>query len=267
MAEKRHIPPGLWVKCKYCNEIVYRKEVERNLNVCPKCNYHFRITAREWIDLLCDQGSFQEYFPSLESVDPIYFHGDVKYKDRLGEVQKETNLKEAVVVGKALLNSIPAVLSIFDFNFLGGSLGAAAGEKITRAMELAINEKLGLINISSSGGARMQEGIFSLMQMARTCAALRKVKESRLPYISVLADPTTGGVAASIAMLGDINIAEPRALIGFAGPRVIEETIKQKLPEGFQRAEFLLLHGMVDLIVERKDMKNTLSRLLRIFSH
>jgi len=182
-------------------------------------------------------------------------------------VQKETNLKEAVVVGKALLNSIPAVLSIFDFNFLGGSLGAAAGEKITRAMELAINEKLGLINISSSGGARMQEGIFSLMQMARTCAALRKVKESRLPYISVLADPTTGGVAASIAMLGDINIAEPRALIGFAGPRVIEETIKQKLPEGFQRAEFLLLHGMVDLIVERKDMKNTLSRLLRIFSH
>ena len=266
MVEKSRIPPGLWVKCKFCNEIVYRKEVERNLNVCPKCDYHFRISAKEWIALLCDQGRFEEYDAALESADPLNFNDTVRYRDRLRDAQRQTNLKEGVIAGKALLNGVPAVLAVLDFNFMGGSLGVAAGEKIARAMERTIKERLSLVIISSSGGARMQEGIYSLMQMAKTCTALSAVKESGLLYISVLADPTTGGVAASFAMLGDVIIAEPRALIGFAGPRVIEETIKQKLPEGFQRAEFLLEHGMIDLIVERKEMKRTLSRLLQMFS-
>lgn len=262
--KKVKIPEGLWVKCENCKEIIYRKELENNLKVCPKCQYHFRISAKERISLITDTASFIELDSELESPDPLEFKDTISYKDRLKENEKKTGLKEAAIYGDAKINGRDVVIAALDFFFMGGSMGTVVGEKITRAAERAIERRVPLIIISSSGGARMQEGMFSLMQMAKTSQAIGRVKEARILYISVLADPTFGGVTASFTMLGDIIIAEPKSLIGFAGPRVIQETIKQQLPEGFQRAEFLLAHGMIDIIVERKELKNTIYRIIDI---
>ncbi len=262
--EKRiKTPEGMWIKCGACLEIIYKPEVERNLNVCPKCNYHFRIPTLERIRSVVDEGSFQEFGEDIESVDMLVFTDTKKYTDRLKEAKKKTARKEAVITGTASINGVEVVLGALDFEFLGGSMGCVVGEKIAMAAESALDLRRPLIIFSASGGARMQEGTLSLMQMAKTSAALARLSEARLPFISVMTDPTTGGVAASFAMLGDIIISEPGALIGFAGPRVIEQTIKQKLPEGFQRAEFLLEHGMVDMIVERTKLKPTLTQILR----
>lgn len=263
--KKVKIPEGLWVKCENCKEIIYRKELENNFKVCPKCHYHFRISARERISLLTDSGSFIELDSELVSPDPLGFKDVISYKERLEENEKKSGLKEAAIYGDAKINGRDVVIAVLDFSFMGGSMGTVVGEKITRAAERAIQRKVPLIIVSSSGGARMQEGMFSLMQMVKTAQAIGQVKENRILYISVLADPTFGGVTASFAMLGDIIIAEHRSLIGFAGPRVIQETIKQQLPEGFQRAEFLLEHGMVDIVIERKELKNTISKLIDIF--
>lgn len=260
--KKVKIPEGLWVKCEGCREIIYKKEIDKNLKVCPKCNYHFRINAGERIKLLADEGSFVEVNTELTSADPLSFKDNTSYPERIKTSQLKSGLKEAVVSGRARIKGADVVLVIMDFAFMGGSMGSAVGEKIARAAELALEEKLPLVAVSSSGGARMQEGIFSLMQMAKVSAAIGKLKENAVPYISIISDPTFGGVTASFAMLGDFIIAEPRSLIGFAGPRVIEQTIKQQLPDNFQRAEFLLEHGLIDMIVERKDMKNTLAKLL-----
>jgi len=262
--EKRvKTPEGMWIKCGACLEIIYKPEVERNLNVCPKCNYHFRIPALERIRSVADEGTFQEFGEDLESVDMLVFTDTKKYADRLKEAKKKTGRREAVITGTARINGIEFILGVLDFEFLGGSMGCVVGEKIAVAAEQALELRCPLIIFSASGGARMQEGTLSLMQMAKTSAALARLSEANLPFISVMTDPTTGGVAASFAMLGDIIISEPGALIGFAGPRVIEQTIKQKLPEGFQRAEFLLEHGMVDMIVERTKLKPTLTQILR----
>jgi len=262
--EKRiKTPEGMWIKCGACLEIIYKPEVERNLNVCPKCNYHFRIPALERIRSVVDEGTFQEFGEDLESVDMLVFTDTKKYTDRLKEAKKKTGRKEAVITGIARINGIGVVLGVLDFEFLGGSMGCVVGEKVAMACEQALELRCPLIIFSASGGARMQEGTLSLMQMAKTSAALARLSEAKLPFISVMTDPTTGGVAASFSMLGDIIISEPGALIGFAGPRVIEQTIKQKLPEGFQRAEFLLEHGMVDMIVERTKLKPSLTQILR----
>jgi len=260
------IAEGLWIKCDSCKEIIYRAEVERAGRVCPKCRYPFRMDARERIALLADRGTFEEREGGLTSTDPLGFRDTKKYRDRLRAARQKTSLEEAVVCGLARLGGFPVMLCAFEFAFLGGSMGSVVGEKLTRAIELAIDKHVPVIIVSASGGARMQEGILSLMQMAKTSAALERLGAARLPYISVLTDPTTGGVTASFAMLGDVNVAEPRALIGFAGPRVIAETIRQPLPEGFQRSEFLLEHGQVDLIVDRRDLKDTLRRLLAFFA-
>lgn len=262
--KKVKIPEGLWVKCENCKEIIYRKELENNFKVCPKCQYHFRISAKERISLITDSGSFVELDPELQSPDPLEFKDTMPYKERLQENEKKTGLKEAAIYGDAKINGRDVVIAVLDFSFMGGSMGTVVGEKITRAAERAIERRVPLIIVSSSGGARMQEGMFALMQMAKTSQAIGRLKQAGLLYISVLADPTFGGVTASFAMLGDIIIAEPRSLIGFAGPRVIQETIKQQLPEGFQRAEFLLEHGMVDIVVQRKELKNTIYRLIEI---
>jgi acetyl-CoA carboxylase carboxyl transferase subunit beta len=267
VAEKRvRVPEGLWSKCGNCNEIIYNKELERNLSVCPKCHYHFRISAADRIALVADEGSFVEFDAGLEPADPLAFTDSKRYSDRVAEAQKKAEVREAVVCGEATIEGIPAVLAVFEFGFLGGSMGSVAGEKVTRAIERGIERRCGVVVFSSSGGARMQEGIFSLLQMAKTSAALTRLSAARLPYLSVLTDPTTGGVTASFAMLGDVILAEPRALIGFAGPRVIEQTIRQTLPEGFQRSEYLLEHGIIDLIVERKQLKETLATLLRFLA-
>ena len=263
--KKVQMPEGLWTKCKNCNEIIYTKEIERNLNVCPKCDYHFRISARERIELIIDEGTFVEMDATMESVDFLDFKDSKKYKDRIKAAVKKSR-GDAVICGQGMCEGLPVVVSVFDFSFMGGSMGSVVGEKITRAIEKGLETKAPVIVFSSSGGARMQESILSLMQMAKTSAALAKLKKAGLPFISVLTDPTTGGVTASFAMLGDINMAEPRALIGFAGPRVIEQTIRQTLPDGFQRSEYLLEHGMVDMIVRRAEMKARLSQILRIFT-
>jgi acetyl-CoA carboxylase carboxyl transferase subunit beta len=265
--EKREEPKPsdhLWVKCNSCNEIIYRKVIERNLQVCPKCNYHFQIPAGRRIDCVADPETFVEYDANLISTDPLEFKDSKRYPSRVKESQEKTGHKDAVICGEARIEGQPVMIGIFEFNFMGGSLGSVVGEKITRLIERAIEKKSSVIIFCASGGARMQEGILSLMQMAKTSAALAKLHEARIPYISVLTDPTTGGVSASIAMLGDVIIAEPKAMIGFAGPRVIKETIRAELPEGFQRAEYLLEHGMVDLIVERKDLRHTLASLLEM---
>ncbi|MFN3396205.1 MAG: acetyl-CoA carboxylase, carboxyltransferase subunit beta [Thermodesulfovibrionales bacterium] len=262
LTKKVKIPEGLWVKCDNCKEIIYRKEIEKNLKVCPKCNYHFRISAQERLELLVDKDTFEEMNKAITSGDPLGFRDTVSYKERIKENQKKSGLKEAVITGEARIKGYPVVIAIMDFSFLGGSMGSAVGEKIVRAAETALEKKLPLITVSSSGGARMQEGIFSLVQMAKTSASIARLKEAGVPFISILCDPTFGGVTASFAMLGDIIIAEPRSLIGFAGPRVIEQTIKQQLPENFQRAEFLLSHGMIDIVVERKDLKDMIGRIL-----
>jgi acetyl-CoA carboxylase carboxyl transferase subunit beta len=260
------IAEGLWIKCESCKEIMYRAEVDKAGRVCPKCHYPFRINARERIALLSDPGSFEEYQASLASIDPLGFKDTKRYRDRIRTAKQKTSMQEAVMTGLARIGGYPTMLCVFEFAFLGGSMGSAVGEKLTRSIEMAIDKQVPVIIVSASGGARMQEGILSLMQMAKTSAALQRLAEARLPYLSVLTDPTTGGVTASFAMLGDVNLAEPRALIGFAGPRVIAETIRQPLPEGFQRAEFLLEHGQLDLIVERRELKDTLRRLLAFFA-
>jgi acetyl-CoA carboxylase carboxyl transferase subunit beta len=258
------VPEGLWIKCNSCKEIIYRKEVDRNLKVCPKCKYHFRISAHERISLLTDKESFIEYGSDLTSPDPLNFKDTIAYKDRLKDAQSKTNIKEAAISGTASIGGYPAILIVLDFAFLGGSMGSVVGEKFVDAAEKATAQALPLISVASSGGARMQEGIISLMQMAKTSAAVAKFKKKNMPYISILADPTFGGVSASFAMLGDIIIAEPKSLIGFAGSRVIEQTIKQKLPEDFQTAEFLLAHGMIDMIVSRKELKETVTKLISL---
>ncbi|MCL4457131.1 MAG: acetyl-CoA carboxylase, carboxyltransferase subunit beta [Nitrospirae bacterium] len=264
--EKRvKIPEGLWVKCDNCKEIIYKKEIEKNLQVCPKCNYHFRISAAERINFIADEDSFMETAAELSTTDPLNFEDTMPYSERLKENKKRTGISEAAIYGDATINERPVVLAIMDFSFMGGSMGSAVGEKITCAAERALEDKTPLIIVSSSGGARMQEGMFSLMQMAKASSAIAKLKEAGILYIAVLADPTFGGVTASFAMLGDIIIAEPKSLIGFAGPRVIEQTIKQQLPENFQRAEFLLDHGMIDIVVERKELKNTVYKLIQHF--
>ncbi len=263
---KGRVPEGLWVKCNICKEIVYRKELEKNLKICPKCNYHFRTPAKERIQLLVDAGSFTETGNALLSKDPLNFRDQTSYKERIKDCQKKANIKEAAIAGSASIGGHPVILIVLDFAFMGGSMGSVVGEKFTTAAEKAYEDELPLIAVISSGGARMQEGILSLLQMAKTSAAIARFKQNSMPYISILADPTFGGVTASFASLGDIIIAEPRSLIGFAGPRVIEQTIKQQLPENFQRAEFLLDHGMIDAIVNRKDMKHTLIKLLSLLS-
>jgi acetyl-CoA carboxylase carboxyl transferase subunit beta len=260
------IPEGLWLKCDSCREVIYRKEVEKNAKVCPKCNYHFSISIDERIALILDEGSFKEWDAGLSPMDPLNFKDSTRYRDRLKSAQEKTRRREALLIGEGMINHLPVIIGVFNFSFMGGSMGSVVGEKILRAAERAAERRTPLIIVSSSGGARMQEGILSLMQMAKTAAALARLAEAKVPFISILADPTFGGVTASFAMLGDIIIAEPKALIGFAGPRVIEQTIKQQLPEGFQRSEFLLEHGMVDLILERKKLKQTLSKLLAFFS-
>ena len=254
----------LWTKCNSCNEIIYRKVIERNLQVCPKCNYHFQIPAQKRIESVADPGTFIEYDANLVSTDPLEFKDSKRYPARVKESQEKTGHKDAIVCGEGRIEGQPAMIGIFEFNFMGGSLGSVVGEKITRLIERAVEKNVSVIIFCASGGARMQEGILSLMQMAKTSAALAKLHEAGVPYISVLTDPTTGGVSASIAMLGDVIIAEPKAMVGFAGPRVIKETIRAELPEGFQRAEYLLEHGMVDLIVERKDLRHTLASLLEM---
>lgn len=264
--KKHTMPEGIWKKCPNCQEIIYAKEIERNLNVCPKCEYHFRISARERIALILDEDSFIEMDAAMKSVDFLDFKDSKRYKDRLKAATKKCGSPSALVSGTGTIEELPVVVAVFDFAFMGGSMGSVVGEKITRAIERALAERCACIIFSSSGGARMQESILSLMQMAKTSAALSRLKEAGLPFVSVLTDPTTGGVTASFAMLGDINMAEPRALIGFAGPRVIEQTIRQKLPDGFQRSEYLLEHGMVDMIVRRSEMKQRLAQVLRIFT-
>jgi acetyl-CoA carboxylase carboxyl transferase subunit beta len=259
------IAEGLWIKCESCKEIVYRAEVDRAGRVCPKCRYPFRIGARERIASLADEGSFEEREGTLRSRDPLGFKDAKKYTDRLKGARSKTGLEEAVITGLCRIGEYPVAIAVFEFDFLGGSMGSVVGEKLTRLIELAIAKRLPLLIVSASGGARMQEGILSLMQMAKTSAALQRLSEARLPYLSLLTDPTTGGVTASFAMLGDIILAEPRALIGFAGPRVIAETIRQPLPDGFQRSEFLLAHGQIDLVVERRDLRDTLRRILGFF--
>jgi len=264
--KKIKIPEGLWVKCDSCKEIIYKKEIDKNLKVCPKCNYHFRISARERIKLLVDEGSFVEIDSGLASGDPLNFKDKIPYRDRLEENRKKSGLEEAAVSGEAMVEGSPVIMVIMDFTFMGGSMGSVVGEKVMRAAEAALERKIPLITVASSGGARMQEGIFSLMQMARVSAAIAKLNESGILYISILADPTFGGVTASFAMLGDIIIAEPRSLIGFAGPRVIEQTIKQQLAEDFQRAEFLLDHGMIDIVVDRKGLKKTIGQIIGLLT-
>ena len=254
----------LWIKCNSCSEMIYRRVIERNLQVCPKCNYHFQIPARKRIDCLVDPGTFIEHDANLVSFDVLEFKDLKRYTHRIKESMETTGEKDAVICGEARIDGQAAMIGIFEFGFMGGSLGSVVGEKITRLIERGIERKMGVVIFCASGGARMQEGILSLMQMAKTSGALARLREARLLYISVLTDPTTGGVSASVGMLGDIIIAEPKAMIGFAGPRVIKETIGAELPAGFQRAEYLLEHGIVDLIVERKDLRRTLGSLLEM---
>jgi len=265
-SEKRVRTEGLWVKCDGCRQVIWKKDLDQNWNVCPKCERHFRIDARTRLALLLDNGEKDDSFTvedeNLASTDPLQFVDVRAYSDRLRHTQSTTGLKDAVVNAEGVMNGRPIIISAMEYSFIGGSMGAVVGETITRAIERATEKRKPLIIVSASGGARMMEGVVSLMQMAKISAALARLDEARVPYISVLTDPTTGGVTASYAMLGDLNIAEPGALIGFAGPRVIEQTIRQKLPEGFQRSEFLLEHGMLDAVVPRKELKSYISRAL-----
>ncbi|HYG63733.1 MAG TPA: acetyl-CoA carboxylase, carboxyltransferase subunit beta [Thermoanaerobaculia bacterium] len=260
---RSNVPEGLWVKCEGCKEVIYSRDLDRNLKICPKCGYHFRIDARTRIALLLDEPTPRELFTNVSPSDPLSFRDTKRYRDRVKTYQQMVGERDAVIVVQGRLEDIPVMLAVMEYRFMGGSMGSVVGEKITRAAERALERRSPLIVVSASGGARMQEGVLSLMQMAKISAALARLREARLPYISVLTDPTTGGVTASFAMLGDLNIAEPGALIGFAGPRVIEQTIRQSLPEGFQRSEFLVEHGFLDLVVKRSEMKETLARCLR----
>ncbi|MBV8069034.1 MAG: acetyl-CoA carboxylase carboxyltransferase subunit beta [Acidobacteriaceae bacterium] len=265
--EKNVRTEGLWQKCEACGQIIWRKTVEDNLQVCPKCGHHFRIGATERLHMLFDDGSYVEHDIDLRSADPLKFVDSKAYTQRLRDMEEATSLPDAVVCASGKLNGRDVQICALELKFIGGSMGAVVGEKITRAIERCLAQRTPLLIVSASGGARMQEGAISLMQLAKLSAALMKLDEARLPYISVLTDPTTGGVTASFAMLGDLNIAEPGALIGFAGPRVIEQTIRQKLPEGFQRSEFLLEHGFLDAVVKRSDLKNYISNAFQFFTN
>ncbi len=264
--EKRVRTECLWVKCDGCRQIIWKKDLAENLNVCVKCDYHFRIDAPTRLMLLLDEDSIETMDESLASTDPLSFSDTRPYKSRLEKSQEQTGLKDAIINASGTINGRPVIASAMEYAFIGGSMGAVVGEAITRAIERACEQRKPIIVVSASGGARMMEGVVSLMQMAKISAALARLDSARIPYISVLTDPTTGGFTASYAMLGDLNIAEPGALIGFAGPRVIEQTIRQKLPEGFQRSEFLVQHGMLDAVVHRKDMKSYISRALDFMS-
>jgi acetyl-CoA carboxylase carboxyl transferase subunit beta len=257
------VPEGLWSRCTKCSEIVYTKELERNAKVCPKCGYHFRLDVDERMRLLLDDGAPEELWAELQPADPLGFTDSVPYRDRLASYQARTGRRDAVTVVAGEIEAIGVLLAVMDYSFMGGSMGSVVGEKIARAALEATRREAALVVVSASGGARMQEGALSLMQMAKIASALARLREAGLPYLSLLTDPTTGGVTASFAMLGDLNIAEPGALIGFAGPRVIEQTIRETLPEGFQTSEFLLEHGFLDLVVERHELKATLARCLR----
>lgn len=263
---KKAVPEGLWTKCPSCSAVLYRAEMERNLDVCPKCSHHNRISARRRLDLFLDESNREEIAGELESGDPLKFKDSKKYKDRVSAAQKTSGEKDALVAMKGELKGEPIVACAFEFSFMGGSMGSVVGERFVRAVNAAIEQKCPLVCFSASGGARMQESLFSLMQMAKTSAALNHLGQNGLPFISVMTDPTMGGVSASLAMLGDVNVAEPNALIGFAGPRVIEQTVREKLPEGFQRAEFLVDKGAVDMIVDRREMRDRLANVLAILS-
>lgn len=266
IAKKKEMPEGLWTKCEDCGDIIYNKKLEENLKVCPKCNYHFTLSAKERIALIIDEGSFKEFDSDMTSVDPLKFEGPKTYKDKIEKDQALTGLKEAVITGEGTIEGKKAIIGVTDSRFIMGSMGSVVGEKLTRAAEKALESKLPFIIVSGSGGgARMYEGLFSLMQMAKTSAAIAKYNKAGLLYISVLTNPTMAGIMASFASLGDIVLAEPKALIGFTGPRVIAQTIHQKLPEGFQTSEFLLEHGLLDMIVHRKNLKATLGKFISYF--
>lgn len=264
---KRAVPEGLWAKCPGCSAVLYRAELERNLEVCPKCGYHNRLSARRRLDAFLDPESCEEVAPDIESVDPLKFKDLRKYKERLSAAQKQTAEKEALVVMRGRVKALEVVAAAFEFDFLGGSMGSVVGERFVRGVDEAIRQGCPVVCFSASGGARMQESLFSLMQMAKTSAALGRLRERGLPFVSVMTDPTMGGVSASLAMLGDLNLAEPNALIGFAGPRVIEQTVREKLPEGFQRSEFLLEHGALDMIMDRRDMRDGIADLIATLTH
>ncbi|MGD2053278.1 MAG: acetyl-CoA carboxylase, carboxyltransferase subunit beta [Gammaproteobacteria bacterium] len=259
---KRAVPEGLWSKCTACNAVLYRAELERNQDVCPKCNHHMRVYGRRRLDIFLDETPREEIASEYTPVDKLKFKDSKKYKDRLIQAQKNTNEKDALIVYKGKVKGVDVVAASFDFRFMGGSMGSVVGERFVQAANVSLAENIPLVCFSASGGARMQEALFSLMQMAKTSAVLARMARQSVPFISILTDPTMGGVSASFAMLGDVNIAEPRALIGFAGPRVIEQTVREKLPEGFQRSEFLLEHGAVDMIVDRRDLRDRISSLL-----
>ena len=264
--EKKDLPQGLWTKCDGCGEILFNKELEAGLWICPKCSFHFRIRSRDYANLLVDPGSFEELWMGLRAEDPLGFRdARLRYPDRLAAARKDTEIGDAIRAGRAAIGGTPVALGVMDFFFMAGSMGSVVGEKVARAIELALGERRALVLVTASGGARMQEGILSLMQMAKTSALLATLKEARLPFVSILTDPATAGVMASYASLGDVILAEPGALIGFAGPRVIQDTIGEELPPGFQRSEFVLEHGMVDRVVDRREMRETVSRLLGLF--
>lgn len=260
----RRVPEGVWVKCPSCDTALYRDDLDKNLNVCPKCNHHLRLTARARIDSLLDFEGRVEIGDSVRSTDPLKFKDTRKYPDRLTEAAKQTDETDALVVMSGTMHSVPVTLACFEFSFMGGSMGSVVGERFVRGVKAAIENKTAFVCVSASGGARMQESLFSLMQMAKTNAMLTRLSEHELPFVSILTDPTMGGVSASFAFMGDVVIAEPRALVGFAGPRVIEQTVREQLPEGFQRAEFLLEKGAIDMVVNRKDMKNEVARLIAL---
>ena len=264
---KRGVPEGLWTKCASCNAVLYRSELERNQDVCPKCNHHMRIFGRRRLDVFLDANPREEIAAKLMPVDKLKFKDTKKYKDRLIQAQKNTDEKDALIVIKGKVKGVDVVAAAFDFRFMGGSMGAVVGEKFVQAVSVSLENNIPLVCFSASGGARMQEALFSLMQMAKTSAALAKLARCNIPYISVLTDPTMGGVSASFAMLGDVHIAEPKALIGFAGPRVIEQTVREKLPEGFQRSEFLLEHGAIDMVVDRRDLRGRIASLLLMLTN
>ena len=264
---KRAVPEGLWAKCPGCGAVLYRAEMERNLDVCPKCSHHNRIGARKRLAAFLDMDSGQEIAAELSPTDPLKFKDSKKYKDRITQAQKASGEKDALIVMQGTLKGLNVVSAAFEFSFMGGSMGSVVGEKFVQGVNVALERRIPFICFSASGGARMQESLYSLMQMAKTSAALHKMREQGIPYISVLTDPTTGGVSASFAMLGDPNVAEPNALIGFAGPRVIEQTVRETLPEGFQRSEFLLEHGTLDMIIDRREMRDKLADLLSILTH
>ncbi len=261
---KGKVPEGVWEKCAGCGAVLYKPELERNLMVCPKCSHHHPIRARARLQALFDEGSTQELWAGLEPTDPLKFRDSKKYRDRIVAMQKSTGEKDSLLAMRGSLKSMPLVACAFEYAFIGGSMGSVGGEKFARAAELACKERAPLVCFAASGGMRMQEGLFSLLQMSKASAALARLRDAGVPYISVLTDPSTGGVSASLGMLGDINIGEPRALIGFAGPRVIEQTVRETLPEGFQRAEFLLEHGVLDMIVDRREMRDKLAELFAL---